>query len=258
MTDSISIAIVGAGNVATNLALSLFESGVNIRCVYSRNAENTRVLATKVNASTISSLAEINPDVAVIIIAVSDDEIGHVAHQLHDHSALVVHCSGSVDMDVLSGCENYGVFYPFVVMRKAVRTDFTNVDFFIEANDESHLSLLKMLAEKLTASVKILSSKARLALHISGVFSNNFVNLQFIIAQQLLNENGMNFDVLRPMLSNYFQLLLQSNPAEIQTGPAIRHDDRVIQKHLELLAGHSDFKEVYRLLTAQIQKLPQQ
>ena len=106
--------------------------------------------------------------------------------------------------------------------------------------------------------VKPLSSKARLALHIAGVFANNFVNIQFITAQQLLNENGMDFDVLRPMLSNYFQLLLQSNPAEIQTGPAIRHDDRVIQKHLELLAGHSDFKEVYRLLTAQIQKLPQQ
>jgi predicted short-subunit dehydrogenase-like oxidoreductase (DUF2520 family) len=159
MTDSISIAIVGAGNVATNLALSLFEVGVNIRCVYSRNAENTRVLAKKVNASAISSLAEINPDVAVIVIAVSDDEIGHVAHQLHGHSALVVHCSGSVDMDVLSGCKNYGVFYPFVVMRKAVRTDFTNVDFFIEANDEVHLSLLNTLAGKLTTSVKPLIQK---------------------------------------------------------------------------------------------------
>jgi hypothetical protein len=90
------------------------------------------------------------------------------------------------------------------------------------------------------------------------VFANNFVNLQFITAQQLLNENGMDFDLLRPMLANYFQLLLQSNPAEIQTGPAIRHDDRVIQKHLDLLAGHPDIKEIYRLLTAQIQKLPQQ
>lgn len=258
MTDSISIAIVGAGNVATNLAISLFEVGVNICCVYSRNAENTRVLAKKVNASAISSLAEINQDVAVIVIAVSDDEIGHVAHQLHGHSALVVHCSGSVDMEVLTGCKNYGVLYPFVVMRKAVRADFSNVDFFVEANNEIHLSLLKELAKKVSNNVKPLSSKARLALHIAGVFANNFVNIQFITAQQLLNENGMDFDLLRPMLANYFQLLLQSNPAEIQTGPAIRHDDRVIQKHLELLAGHLDFKEVYRLLTAQIQKLPQQ
>jgi predicted short-subunit dehydrogenase-like oxidoreductase (DUF2520 family) len=161
-------------------------------------------------------------------------------------------------MDVLSGCGKYGVFYPFVVMRKAVRTDFSNVDFFIEANDEIHLSLLNELAKKLSNNVKQLSSKARLALHISGVFANNFVNLQFITAQQLLNENGMDFDLLRPMLANYFQLLLQSNPAEIQTGPAIRHDDRVIQKHLDLLAGHPDIKEIYRLLTAQIQKLPQQ
>lgn len=257
MADSFSIAIVGAGNVATNLALSLFETGVTIRSVYSRNMENTHVLAAQVNASAISSLAEVHPDVSVIVIAVSDDEIGHVAHHLQSHSALVVHCSGSVDMDVLSGCKNYGVFYPFVVMRKAVRTDFTNVDFFIEANDEVHLSLLNTLAEKLTKSVKPLHSKARLALHISGVFANNFVNLQFIIAQQLLNENGMDFDVLCPMLANYFQLLLQSNPAAIQTGPAIRHDDRVIQKHLDLLGSHSDFKEVYRLLTAQIQKLPQ-
>ncbi len=111
-----------------------------------------------------------------------------------------------------------------------MRTDFTNVDFFIEANDEVHLSLLNTLAGKLTRSVKPLHSKARLAPAYIGVFANNFVNLQFIIAQQLLNENGMDFDVLRPMLANYFQLLLQSNPAEIQTGPAIRHDDRVIQK----------------------------
>jgi predicted short-subunit dehydrogenase-like oxidoreductase (DUF2520 family) len=258
MTDSISIAVVGAGNVATNLALSLFESGIKIQSIYSRNAENTAVLAQKVNAKSVASLTEISSGVAVIIIAVSDDEIGHVAHHLQQHPALVVHCSGSVDMDVLSGCGKYGVFYPFVVMRKAVRTDFSNVDFFIEANDEIHLSLLNELAKKLSNNVKQLSSKARLALHISGVFANNFVNLQFITAQQLLNENGMDFDLLRPMLANYFQLLLQSNPAEIQTGPAIRHDDRVIQKHLELLVGHPDIKEIYRLLTAQIQKLPQQ
>ncbi len=258
MTDSISIAVVGAGNVATNLALSLFESDVKIQSIYSRNAENTSVLAKKVNAKAVSSLTEISIDVAVIVIAVSDDEIGHVAHHLLHHSALVVHCSGSVDMNVLSGCKNYGVFYPFVVMRKAVRTDFSNVDFFVEANDEAHLSLLNELGHKLSNNVKPLSSKARLALHISGVFANNFVNIQFITAQQLLNENGMDFDLLRPMLANYFQLLLHSNPAEIQTGPAIRHDDRVIQKHLELLAGHSDFKEVYRLLTAQIQKLTPQ
>ncbi len=67
-----SIAIVGAGNVATNLALSLFETGVTIRSVYSRNMENTHVLAAQVNASAISSLAEVHPDVIVIAIAVFD------------------------------------------------------------------------------------------------------------------------------------------------------------------------------------------
>ena len=256
MLDSFSIAIVGAGNVATNLALSFFEKGVNIAGVYSRNPLHAEALAKQVNAVAIPSIAEIGNEVAVIVVAVADDEIARVALQLRAHTALVVHCSGSVDMDVLSCCSNYGVFYPFVVMRKEIRTDFSNVDFFVEANNDKQLSLLNALATKLSNRVQPLHSKARLSLHLSGVFANNFVNLQFIIAQQLLRENAMNFDVLRPMLANYFQLLLQSNPAEIQTGPAIRHDDRVIQKHLALLAEHPDYCSIYQLLTSQIQKLP--
>jgi len=44
------IVIIGAGNLATQLALALFEKGIGVKQVYSRKIESASELAQKVNA----------------------------------------------------------------------------------------------------------------------------------------------------------------------------------------------------------------
>jgi hypothetical protein len=45
---------------------------------------------------------------------------------------------------------------------------------------------------------------------------------------------------------------IELNPRMAQTGPAIRHDEEVIQKHLNLLERHPDYKTIYTIISEQI------
>jgi hypothetical protein len=45
------------------------------------------------------------------------------------------------------------------------------------------------------------------------------------------------------------------SPAQAQTGPAIRHDDETIQKHLSLLNNHPQLKRFMRCLQKALIKI---
>ena len=47
---------------------------------------------------------------------------------------------------------------------------------------------------------------------------------------------------------------IENSPHDIQTGPARRGDIKIINKHLRLLSKEVDMKEIYRILSKNIQK----
>ena len=252
MTDSISIAIVGAGNVATNLAISLFEVGVNICCVYSRNAENTRVLATKVNASAISSLAEINQDVAVIVIAVSDDAIANISAQLPFKNQLVAHTSGTVSIDDLDNQNRKAVFYPLQTFSKNKAIHFREVPICLESQNIADFQLLEKVAKTISDTIYPINSEQRKALHLAAVFVNNFVNHLYQIGNAICNEHQVPFEILKPLIRETAEKIMTLSPDEAQTGPAKRKDRYTINSHLELISN-DNYKNIYKLLTQSIQ-----
>jgi len=44
------------------------------------------------------------------------------------------------------------------------------------------------------------------------------------------------------------------NPFEAQTGPAVRMDETTISKHLKMLDKRPEFKNIYKLMTKNINK----
>ena len=111
-----NISIIGSGNVATHLALSLKKNSFCIHQIYSRNIKNAANLASLVNAKYTSKITEIEK-VDLIIIAVSDDAIIQIIENLKGTN--IVHTSGSVSLDIFNNkYKNYGVLYPLQTFNK--------------------------------------------------------------------------------------------------------------------------------------------
>ena len=47
------------------------------------------------------------------------------------------------------------------------------------------------------------------------------------------------------------------SPQEAQTGPAVRYDRQVIDKHVAMLADEPEMQRIYRLVSESIHRFPQ-
>ncbi|HET6990142.1 MAG TPA: DUF2520 domain-containing protein, partial [Bacteroidia bacterium] len=90
-----------------------------------------------------------------------------------------------------------------------------------------------------------LDSRQRQAAHLAAVFANNFTNHIYAIAEDLLNEHKLPFDLIRPLIDETAVKVMDVSPAAAQTGPAIRNDKTVMKTHLALLKKHPDLKKLY-------------
>ncbi len=254
MTDIKTAILIGAGNVATHIGKALVSNGIQVVQVYSPLA-SAQKLARKLKSSYTNSLASIaNAD--IIIIAVKDDALAHVAARLRVGKALVVHTSGGGEAAVLSQCsKNYGVFYPFQTFNKNIRLNFSKVPLCLEANSAIQLKKLKALAALLVDRYYILDTAQRQWLHIMGVFSSNFTNLMYRAAKDIADEQNIPFDIVFPLIDQTVAKIKYNNPADVQTGPAYRNDNDLIKRHIEKLENLSIYKAIYMQLSKAIQEL---
>jgi len=157
------VVLIGAGNLSTQLALSLFEKGIQVKQVYSRKIESAAELAEKVNASFTNNLAQLLPEADLYVIAVKDSAIHEVLENLRlNDDRLIVHTAGSLSMNMLEGfTTNYGVFYPLQTFSKNRKVDFSEIPVCIEANHPSVFLKLEKLGEKLSNSVNQINSEER-------------------------------------------------------------------------------------------------
>ncbi|MFP4019341.1 MAG: Rossmann-like and DUF2520 domain-containing protein [Bacteroidales bacterium] len=244
------IVFLGAGNLATNLALNLKEAGYNIKQVYSRTIQSARDLADITNAAYTNNLSQVADEADLFIVAVKDDAIEEVLKDIKIKKGLLVHTAGSVPLDVLSKYHgDFGVFYPLQTFSKQKRVEFTNIPICLEANSGKNMALLDTIAGKLTNRVYHLSSEERLYIHIAAVFACNFTNFMFVSAERLLKEKNIPFSIIHQLIRETTEKAYQDSPASLQTGPAIRNDRKTIDKHLKLLADDELFQNLYRFVS---------
>ncbi|MFY9308354.1 MAG: DUF2520 domain-containing protein [Bacteroidia bacterium] len=253
------IVLLGAGNVATHLGLALKKSGQPIVQVYSRQFENAVGLAKKLNCGYTDSLKTIDKTADVYIIAVKDDVVGEIAKLLKLKNKIVVHTSGSVDMNVLkTASANYGVFYPLQTFSKSNKVNIKAVPFCLEASNSKTLKSLTVLAENISNNVLEINSEQRKTIHLAAVFACNFSNHMYAIADVLLKANNLSLDILKPLIEETAKKIQHASPVEMQTGPAKRKDKNTMNKHLQLLGNRKEYKKMYRLLSKSIMDLDKQ
>jgi predicted short-subunit dehydrogenase-like oxidoreductase (DUF2520 family) len=251
-----NIVLIGSGNVATQLGRAFKMAGQNIVQVWSRNIDHARELADTLASEPISDLFDLDINADLYIIAVKDEAIKQLAHELKVNDKLIVHTSGTTGIDALEGSSSkIGVFYPLQTFSKVKSIDLRQIPISIEGNTPEVASIIHAIADRLSEKVFELRSDQRKVLHVAAVFACNFTNHLFSLSQELLKGQNLDFDLLRPLINETANKVQLNDPITMQTGPAIRGDQSTINIHLDLLAGKPELKELYQKLSQSIVNL---
>lgn len=257
MVDN-KVVLIGAGNVATHLGDALLTAGFQVVQVYSRTVSSASALSNRLGASCTTSLDEVRCDANIYIVALKDDVLQELVPLIvkgREH-ALFIHTAGSIPMQIWEGyAKRYGVLYPMQTFSKQRQVDWNEVSVFVEAWQEHDLVFLKEFANKLTHKVYVATSEQRKFLHIAAVFACNFSNHMYALCDLLLSRQGIPFEVMLPLIDETTRKVHQLRPKEAQTGPAIRYDENVMNKHLEMLDADSSIQEIYKIISKSIHEL---
>ncbi len=247
--------LIGAGNVATHLGMALKANGIEVLQVYSRTGKSAAALAQKLDCYCTTDIKKILPHADLYIFSVADGALDYLLNSFDIKNAFVVHTSGSLNMNIFAGHNvRYGVLYPLQTFSKKVKISFSNIPLCIEAQDDEHLKQLMKLARRVSRKVEHITSPQREALHIAAVFACNFTNHMFAIADELLQKEKLSFDLLYPLLDETLRKVKSHKPADVQTGPAIREDKVIMQKHLDMLSTLPAYQKIYNFISRSIRE----
>ena len=247
--------MIGSGRVATCMGPQLKAAGHTIACVYSRTMANALELADALGAPATDSLQSL-PMADVYLTMLTDDALARLAPAIVKgrENALFLHTAGSIPIDIWkeAGAKRYGVLYAMQTFSKGAQIDWPQVPVFVEGSDAAELETVKTLASDLSARVAELSSTGRKKLHVAAVFTCNFSNHMYAIADKLLATEGVPFSVMLPLVRETARKVETMSPASAQTGPAVRGDRKVIDEHLALLKDYPEYAGLYRMISSDI------
>ena len=255
MTNKIEIVLIGAGNLATQLGISLKENGFPIACVYSRTIDSAHGLGELLDIPYTNQLDEIPTDAGLYLFAVKDDVLPELLSNFPKTAGIWVHTAGSLPASVFETyTDRYGVVYPLQTFSKHRKVNFRDIPVFVEANREQDMNLLMDLARKISEKVIPLSSEKRKYYHLAAVFACNFSNHMYTIASEILEQQDLDWEFLRPLIRETVSKIEELPPRDAQTGPAVRYDRKIIDKQLELLKNDNSKQELYEKISRSIHR----
>ncbi len=258
MSEAPRIVLIGAGRAGSHLARRLTECNLKPVQVFNRSLEPAQLLGSELEVAFTTAWEQLLPDADLYLIAVRDDAIPQVAAQLavltQNRNPLVVHTSGATPMQVLQPFfARCGVFYPVQTFSAGRQPDFTRIPICIFAQHADDMTLLRSLAERVSGMACQADDAQRLGLHVAAVFVNNFVNYIYGVGQNLVQEVGLPFELLWPLITETAEKIQAGiPPTAAQTGPARRSDAATVQRHLQYLQRHPAYHKLYSVLSLSI------
>ena len=250
-----NISIVGSGNVATHLALALYGAGCNIHQILSRSYEHAQMLARRVDAQPINQWQRLDEDADIYLLAVSDDALYDLALDLRLQNALVIHTSGTTPISVLKPISrHHGVVWSPQTFVRDIAMDYRRLPLCIEGSSPEVELDIEELASLISHHIYHLNHEQRRRAHLAAVWVSNFVNAVNATAQDLMLQNNLDFEMLRPLAEQTLRKWDYGNLWMQQTGPAVRHDDKTLNAQRRLLLDQPELLRLYDELTELIQK----
>lgn len=247
------IILIGSGNVATVLGKRFQAAGHTFPQVLSPQAAHAGLLAGLLGAQPITTPDALQKDADLYLIATGDDAVYALGATLRLGDALVAHTAGAVPLDALKNVSSrYGVLYPLQSLRKEVDPQ-VRIPLLIDGSSDSVKAILSNLALQVSDLVNFCTDRDRLIFHIGAVMVNNFPNYLYTLTETYLTDQGLDWKLLLPLLGETVGRLDNFSPAEMQTGPAYRGDERTLALHRALLEGYPELGEWYSRFSEKIQ-----
>jgi predicted short-subunit dehydrogenase-like oxidoreductase (DUF2520 family) len=290
-----SVAIVGSGNLATFLAISLHRAGFNIAEIISRGTprslRNARSLAAKIGARAITTpSAKLNAN--LLWLCVPDREIRTAASALAERLRVLkqestreisearlekktsegkkprisfgFHSSGALSSRELDPLRRAGFatasVHPLMTFVPHSNPSLTDVPFALEG-DVRAKRIAKQIVRKLGAKTVSLAAANKSAYHAWATLASPLF-LAFLVT---LEEAALAAEVTQrdaramslPIIKQTLENYSRLGPAHSFSGPIIRGDVQTVAKHLALLKTNRRTHDVYRALAMMaISKLP--
>lgn len=247
--------LAGAGNLAWSLAHELANLPGTVCAVTARNEAKGKALAASAGCAWAGPPgAKPWPEVDGILLAVPDRAIVPVARELAPlcrRGTWMAHLSGATDTGGLAGVAPLaGALYPLQTFTAGRHISWKSLPVFWEGPEA-----IGELARELSDHSAFMDSEGRLRIHLAAVWASNFTNALLGVAKEWL-PGGTGLEVLEPLVKEQVKKAFEIGPAAAQTGPALRGDEAVMEKHLELLADHPDLQTLYVHISRQIRTEP--
>lgn len=236
------------------LAEKLCASGMTLIRVYGRNEEKAQSLAERYQAEWSTHMPGKDEEVDVVFLALRDDALLQATTQWRWKGPLIAYHAGSLDITDLAPLSDRLIcIWPLMSVHKEQISERTDIPLVIQGSDPTSLNQARNIAARISTHIIPLGDKEKSQIHLAAVFANNFSNHILGISQALCREAGVSFEVLRPLIEDTISKIFQNQAADIQTGPAIRKDERILEKQRALLHENAAWRTIYEVLTASIQ-----
>jgi len=255
------IAIVGAGNLGTALALALHRARYIVDAVQTRSdreyLRNAKVLS-KLGGGVVVRPAEMNAD--VVWLCVPDGKIGEAAGVLAREGTwkgkVALHSSGALTSDELDVLRRRGAAvasaHPLMTFVRHSRPALVNVPFAIEG-DASAARVARRIVSDLGGRSYPLRKQDKAAYHAWATFASPLLTALLATTEHVAATAGVGgraaarrrmLPILWQTLANYAKL----GAAASFSGPIIRGDVETVSRHLHILSGNAPLREVYAAL----------
>lgn len=244
------IVIIGSGNVAYHLATAFIQKNIPLAQIFGRNEEDLKKVSEELNVPfSTDQLA----DADLYILCVSDHSVQDVSRLIPERDCIVAHTSGSLPKEILMGNYRKSTLYPLQTFSRSKKLDYSQIPFFIEAENQADQKLLYDLAAQISDNVMESTYEKRKYIHLTAVFACNFVNHLFSKAKEISDDQEIPFEYFLPLIDETVMKIHEIDPKSAQTGPAVRNDTRILELHEKLLKDES--LEIYKTMNHSIKKM---
>ena len=249
-----NVVFIGAGNVATHLSKAMKEAGLCIRQIYSRGEDNAKKLAGVLDCSYTTDIQKVLQNADIYVFSIKDDAFPEIIANMPTRRGFWIHTAGSVSIDIFQKyADSYGVIYPMQTLSKSRKMNFSKIPLFVEGNTSDVENEIFNIASTLSDNVTRISSEKRKYLHLAAVFACNFSNHMYTLASLILDKQEIDWHILQPLIDETAGKLYSMSPQNAQTGPAIRYDRNIIDRHLTMI-DDEDMRKLYEMISESIAK----
>jgi predicted short-subunit dehydrogenase-like oxidoreductase (DUF2520 family) len=252
------VAIVGAGNLGSALALALGRAGYGVEAVIARSRgaslRKAKALAKQVGARASTDLSDVRG--GLIWFCVPDAEIALAARSLAGkiewEGRVALHSSGALTSDELSVLRRRGAavasVHPLMTFVRGSRPSLAGVPFAVEG-DPAAVGVARRVVENLGGLAYSIRQKDKAAYHAWGTFASPLFTALLATTERVAALAGVSRKAARqrmiPILLQTLANYAAFGAAGGFSGPIIRGDVDTVKRHVRVLRGAPVAREVY-------------